>query len=212
MASRNYVVPIRDLDDGPKNVEFELEDAFLRLALDGTEATWSGPGSLKLEIAKVGGQVMVRGRASVDVTLPCARTLEPVIVPLRPEIFLMLTKVSEPAAPARPKARKSRRAPKAGAAEKPAGKKKGYQPWEDDPELGDDDASFDTFEGEELVLDPFVREFLLLDLPMVPVSSDLPTGAIPAIPRPPAESGEKPVDPRLAPLAAIAARMRKDDQ
>ncbi|HMR80646.1 MAG TPA: hypothetical protein PKD61_36300, partial [Polyangiaceae bacterium] len=55
------------------------------------------------------------------------------------------------------------------------------------------------------MLDPFVREFLLLDLPMVPVSSDLPTGAIPAIPRPPAESGEKPVDPRLAPLAAIAA-------
>lgn len=207
MTSRNFVVPIRDLDEGPKNVEFELHDGFLQSALEGTDARWPKPGSLTLEIAKVGAQIMVRGRAALDVTLPCARTLAPVLVALRPEIFLMLSKSSTPQAPTKGRARKARREPKVPS----PGKKKGYQPWVDDPELADSDASSDTFEGEELVLDPFVREFLVLDLPMVPLASDLPTGANAAIPRPPADSGERPVDPRLAPLAAIAARMRKDD-
>ena len=78
-------------------------------------------------------------------------------------------------------------------------------------------AAQDTYDGEQVVLDSFVREFILLDLPMTPLRSDLPLAEDAAI-APPSGSAdsaagtEQTVDPRLAPLAAIAHRLRKDKE
>ena len=69
-----------------------------------------------------------------------------------------------------------------------------------------------NFDLEKVVLDTFVREFILLDLPMSPTVSDLPSEDKAAIPPAPSAEGSEPsapLDPRLAPLAAIAERLRE---
>jgi uncharacterized metal-binding protein YceD (DUF177 family) len=80
-------------------------------------------------------------------------------------------------------------------------------------ELTEDDAAEDTYTGDQVVLDEFVREFLVLELPMMPVRSDLRSEARPAIPAAPDPSDDSDschgVDPRLRPLAEIASRLSK---
>jgi uncharacterized protein len=140
--------------------------------------------------------------------MPDARTLEPVQVVLEPEVFLMLSQASTPEPGARLRQRRLRaEGPSPRRDERAKPPRRG---WTDDPELGDSEAARDTYSGEEVVLDPFVREFILLELPMV-VHKDLRSAPPPAIaPAPAAPSSEQParVDPRLAPLAAIAERLR----
>ncbi|MEY2934248.1 MAG: Large ribosomal subunit accumulation protein YceD, partial [Pseudomonadota bacterium] len=71
-------------------------------------------------------------------------------------------------------------------------------------------AARDEFEGDNIELDGFVREHLLLELPLFPVKSDLPFEATPATDPPPEEEAEeKAVDPRLAPLAALAKQLQR---
>jgi hypothetical protein len=116
------------------------------------------------------------------------------------EVFLLLEPaVAAPSAhgPGRPRGNRKRQ-PRAKAAE---------------PELLPEDAARDTYHGEQVLLDTFVREFLLLDLPMVPLRSDLRSDETPTISGPP--GGDAPgvdqtatLDPRLAPLAEIARRLR----
>ena len=83
--------------------------------------------------------------------------------------------------------------------------------------LSDELAAQDSYDGEQVVLDPFVREFILLDLPMNVMRTDLPPAPDAAI-APPSESSdsshaaEQPLDPRLAPLAAIASRLRQNKE
>ena len=67
------------------------------------------------------------------------------------------------------------------------------------------DAAQDTFDGEQIVLDPFLREFILLELPMFPVRQDLPS--LPVEARASAPESETPLDPRLAPLAELKDRL-----
>jgi uncharacterized metal-binding protein YceD (DUF177 family) len=94
----------------------------------------------------------------------------------------------------------------------PAGSSEPRGHWEETPLLTDEDAGRDTYDGHEIALDGFVREFLILELPMFPRRSDLPTGGAGANPPLPAgrQSGEKsPLDPRLSPLAELKSRLEK---
>ena len=72
-------------------------------------------------------------------------------------------------------------------------------------ELSAEDLERDTFDGETVVLDPFIREAILLELPNFPLCSD----ACPGIRPGPAESAPEAerIDPRLAPLGALRARL-----
>ena len=64
------------------------------------------------------------------------------------------------------------------------------------------------FKGEQIELDDFVREFLLLELPMVVTRPDLPADTDKAYGPPSPELGtERPIDPRLLPLVAIKSRL-----
>lgn len=202
-----FVVRIADLERGPKEVTWSLSLPWLALALEGTDASPHEEGRVRVELTKNGADVVVRGRAHVVVTMPCSRTLEPMQVALDPEIFLLLSRASEPtgvprraraAAPPTQKPR-SPRQPKGSA-------------WADDSRLSDEDAARDVFHGESLVLDAFLREFILLELPMNPVRSDLRASPEQATaPRPPPTGSP---DPRLAPLAVLLDRMRdqRDDK
>jgi uncharacterized protein len=207
-------------------------------------------GVLSVQVSTSGRNVLVRGVVRAAVTLPCARTLDPANYHLEGEVFLMLSPAAPAAQPSqlghgghgaggrgraardesagRPakerggRAGEGTRGPKGAGAPsasgKNAGKKKGD--WSEDPELSEEEAALDTFSGEQIVLDDFLREFILLELPMFPVREDLrsesfegssappdgaqATGASPAGSSP---EGERPLDPRLSPLADLKARL-----
>jgi uncharacterized metal-binding protein YceD (DUF177 family) len=225
MSRPELVVPVADLERGPKHVEFGLSEAWLRRALEGTDASVSAPGKLEVTLSKNGADVLVRGMVQADLTMPCVVTLAPVPVPVRTEILLMLSPQTSAAAAAPGTGR--RRAPRPGkgaekgadatekTAERPGrsktvGKADGH--WEETPILTDETAGRDTYDGHEVVLDDFAREFLILELPMFPRRSDLPTEQSAANPPLPADSlpeGDKPLDPRLSPLAELKSRLEQ---
>jgi uncharacterized protein len=205
---------VADLERGPKHVTWAVQPQWLERALEGTEAgAGEPPGELEVELTKTGGEVMVRGRVRAHVTMPCARTLEQVPVEVESDVFLLLHPEKNPAA----MARRPRRAEREATGKQRSGHK-GTQAkarggaWPDDPVLSDTDAARDTYSGEEIVLDAFVREFILLELPMVPTRKGLPSEEAPTIAGSSAEApAERPVDPRLLPLAEIASRLRNKE-
>lgn len=241
--SSQFVVPLRDLDDGPKTLRGEIGVEWLGHALQGTEATPTGEkGSVDLELSKSGQQVLVRGTVAVAVTVPCARTLAPIDLQLKPEILLLLRRVDPPPNRAQATSRHAGRKQgkqaqslrSAGGSQhaqerhRPGGRstkseRKGG--WEHGAELTSLDAAQDTFEGEQIVLDSFLREFIVLELPMFPVRQDLPSlpvdarasapgsrkepGGSDPTPAPARADAESTVDPRLAPLAELKDRLRQ---
>jgi uncharacterized metal-binding protein YceD (DUF177 family) len=223
VAGRNprYVVPtvvtprhafsikVADLEYGDREIDEAIPVAWLETAFAGSEATPRGrPGRLSATVAKSGRDVMVRGRAEAAVSIPCARTLDPVDVDLAAEIFLLLTPRSSGPSPGgnRPRKQKAPVANKAGKQ-----RKEGSKAPAQEENLEQADAARDTYDGEDIVLDDFVREFLVLELPMFPLRPDLrsddATGIEPPFPDASAGKADKEIDPRLAPLAAIASRL-----
>jgi uncharacterized metal-binding protein YceD (DUF177 family) len=85
---------------------------------------------------------------------------------------------------------------------RPAGKGKTA---EDDSEFSVDEADTDTYESEEVVLDRFVREAILLESPIFPLCSEACEGIRPAL-EPAPSSGQTVFDPRLMPLLELAKR------
>lgn len=201
-----FSIKVADLEYGDREIDEEIPVSWLETAFAGSEATPRGrPGRLSATVAKSGRDVMVRGRAEAAVTMPCARTLDPVDVDLHADIFLLLTPRSSASPPAENRPRKQK-----GPAAKKAGKPRKDAPKAPAPEedLEDANAARDTYDGEDIVLDEFVREFLILELPMFPLRPDLRSDEATGIEPPfPAGPTDKEIDPRLAPLAAIASRL-----
>ena len=216
MSKPVFVVPVADLERGPRTVTFTLDEAWLRHALEGTDATPRKPGSAVVELSKNGKDVMVRGRVTVALSMPCVVTLDPLDIDVNPEIFLMLA----PAAGSEAGAKPGKKARRGAAQEAPvegrnaaSRKRAAKDELEEEEELDANTAARDTFEGSEIQLDSFFREFLVLELPMFPRRSDLPSSEGPAIGPPSAVSeGQEPViDPRLQPLAALRSRLRQKE-
>ncbi|HEY6077445.1 MAG TPA: DUF177 domain-containing protein [Polyangiaceae bacterium] len=230
MSHPELLVPVADLERGPKHITFELSEPWLRRALEGTDATTTGPGELEVTLSKNGGEILVRGQVKADLTMRCVITLDPVPVPVQTEILLMLSPrsgtgsqeddgsnsrrhgIGKRRAKTKPRPEGEADAP-AARPERPSRTKtgaKGDGHWEDTPILTDEDAGRDTYEGHEIALDSLVREFLLLELPMFPRRSDLPTdgsGANPPLPAETQPGGDSPLDPRLSPLAELKRRL-----
>jgi DUF177 domain-containing protein len=219
VTKAKFLVPVADVERGPRTVTFTLDEAWLREALEGTEATPRGPGSATLELSKSGRDILVRGRADAPLSMPCVVTLDPLDIDLNPEIFLMLAPAaSEPAGKVQ-RHEKKRSVAGATGKEPPAeargaaSRKRGAKEEDEEGELLDDStAARDTFEGSQIELDPFIREFLLLELPMFPRRSDLPSSPGPAngprLVEPESGEQEPAIDPRLQPLAALRSRLR----
>jgi len=202
VASSRFVVLLSDLEAGPKEVSFALTEAWLRDVLEPAGASARGAGSVTLELTKQGQEVMVRGQASFGATLPCVVTLDPVAYDLKSEIFLML----KPGKPAEA-TRRLKGEPKG----EPRPPRRKRRPADGDVELeaSSEERARDTFEGDEIALDDFIREFVLLELPLYPRRPDLPSPEESIVSRPLAgPTGEPSIDPRLQPLAKIAERLR----
>jgi DUF177 domain-containing protein len=201
-----FSVPIRDLERSDQRRSWEIPTDWLDWALADSEARSAGvPGTLELYFKKQGREVVVKGHAKATVTMPCARTLEPVSVALDAEIMLLLTQRATPAAaPGRAVRRQRKPVPGAtGTARAEAEADDGAS-----EHLSAEQAARDEYSGEIIELDAFVREHLLLELPLFPVRSDLPFDSNAATNTPPDESGAAP-DPRLAPLAALASQLQQ---
>jgi uncharacterized metal-binding protein YceD (DUF177 family) len=210
-----FIVPVADLERGPRTVTFTLDEGWLRQALDGTDATPRRAGNATVELSKNGRDVLVRGRVEAALSMPCVVTLDALDIDVNPEIFLMLAPAaSDSGAKAAKKTRRegSNGTPAEGRVA-PSRKRGAKDGLEEDEELDAGTAARDTFEGSQIELDPFFREFLLLELPMFPRRSDLPSSEGPAIgPPSSASDGQEPViDPRLQPLAALRSRLRQKE-
>jgi len=209
---KTFVVPLADLERGPKHSVWSLDESWLNTAMEGSDAQARGVGCLDVTLTKDGRQVIVKGSVMAPLTMPCARTLERVDVDVTSEILLMLTPEPTPA----PVPRKPKRGSVPAQLTSPTSAKddlKSAGRLAKDRPLSEEEAAHDHYSGSEIVLDTFVREFILLELPMVPLRSDLREKDNPAIPGPPEGALDGPgrqIDPRLAPLAEIAGRLRKD--
>ena len=211
MTKPVFVVPVADLERGPRTVTFTLDEAWLRQALEGTDATPRQAAAATVELSKSGRDVMIRGRLEAALSMPCVVTLDPMDIDVNPEIFLMLAPAGAEAGPKA--AKKVRRAGSNGTPAEGRTKRGPKDELADDEELDPKTAAQDTFAGSQIELDPFFREFLVLELPMFPRRSDLPSTEGPAIGPPSAVSeGQEPViDPRLQPLAALRSRLRQKE-
>jgi uncharacterized protein len=225
MARPLFVVSVKDLEKGERTISWEIPVGWLEAALRETEAVPRGaPGQLEVTLGLSGRQVIVRGSARAAVAMPCARTLEPVDIDIDAEVVLLLVPESHANAGSLGSARSGRRgrsgaAPGPTTSAAPRRRRKteprargGKSGWDDAPLLTGAEAAEDTYDGERVILDPFVREFILLELPLVPLRSDLRDESTLAIDAQ-AESAASspPADPRMAPLVALAERMRNKE-
>jgi uncharacterized protein len=158
--------------------------------------------------------VIVRGRIKAPLTMPCARTLDPVDVDVDTELMLVLSPARDVG---RVIAHKPSRKNAANAPREVATKGHKADPGRatKDVEISAEEAAEDVYSGTEIVLDGFVREHIILDLPMVPLRSDLREQDKPAIPAPPVDvmsDAGKRIDPRLAPLADVAGRLKHEKE
>jgi uncharacterized protein len=206
-----------DLDRGQTEYDWELPVEWLAHVFEETEASATLPGRVKLTASKNGTQVILHGRATAEVTMRCARTMDPVSVKLNPEIVLLLRPAPTAVPAAQPhRVRSSKKTDKSSAAASPVSraestkfKKMASRP---EVELSLEDAAEDVYHGETIELDTLVREFLILELPMMPLRSDLRFEEMPAISATPgvtvSDDADR-IDPRLRPLAEIASRLKK---
>jgi uncharacterized protein len=190
------VVPIHDLDMMGRDVQFEITAAWMRGALEGCEMQPAGPdGTLEAHFSKNGNEVLVQGQVDVQLAIPCARCLGR--VDLRPhiELSLLLTESVASAAAAASGKRGGRR----------ARAKETSEANDAEDGFASEEADLDTYEGEEVVLDRFVREAILLESPIFPLCSEACEGIRPASDTE-SPSSEAPTDPRLLPLLELAKR------
>ncbi len=145
-SSPEFPIPLQDLDAGGKQFHFSVRPAWLRGALEGTEAQASDAGGeLDVRASMNGADVVVRGSVTAELTVPCSRCLEPAPVSVHEEITVL-------AVP-----RASMRG---------SSSKKG----EDAEDPGDADVI--AYDGEIVALDDLVRDGLLLGIPMIPLCSE----------------------------------------
>ena len=180
-----FVLQIQDLDEAGKDWNFAIGTDWLASALADTELD-AGPedGRLRVHAQRNGMDVLVQGQLQAELAATCARCLSD--VPLT--VDLALTALFSPEHT------------------RPAGS--------DEVDVRLDEMNRDYYGGAELVLDPMVREYLLLEAPMKPLCSETCEGiAIPKHIRPPDEVfGESAPDARLAPLLKLKEALRKNEE
>lgn len=179
MSAHEYTIPVSKLDAGGTEFRFAVRAGWVRGVFEGHEATSAGvDGLLVVRASKSGRDVVVHGTLDAELTIPCARCLEPANVPIHSRISVLYVPASK-------------------LVENRSGER----------ELTPEEADTFPFDGETVVLDDLIRDELVLEIPMIPLCSEACPGMSPA---PEAERvGERPIDPRLAPLLDFATRKPK---
>ena len=174
-----FVLDVHEIDEAPKDYAFALSRRWLAEALEGTgvRARSEVDGALELSAHKQGADVCIRGTLRAELETACARCLEDAAISVDASLFRLLT-----------------------------ARGANLRPEPDEAELTPEDLDREFFSGERIVLDPIVREQLLLEVPIKPLCAPDCAGiAIPETLAGPAElrEGADGVDPRLAPLGKL---------
>lgn len=208
-----FVVPVHDLDLTGRDLRATLTKEWLDSVLEDTELRLQGPeGFLDVHVSKTGNDVLVRGVVHVDLETSCARCLEPVQLGGDIDLTLLLRPSAKAQRPVGSAARPVPHRERAGTAKKAETKSKPSRPRpEDEYEFTSEEADTDLYEGDEVVLDGFVREAILLEEPIFPLCSDACEGIRPPPQSSPTSPGEaadaKPAtDPRFARIAELVAQ------
>ncbi|HEY2515159.1 MAG TPA: DUF177 domain-containing protein [Polyangiaceae bacterium] len=178
-----FPIPITDLDAGGREYTFPVRPAWVRGALEDTDATASTTdGELDVRVSKSGHDIVVRGRLKAELSLHCARCLEPFPIRLDQEITALMM---------------------------PASEMRALQNGDGERDGASDDLDVMTYSGESIALDEMVRDELVLEIPMIPLCSEDCAGITPP-PEAGAQSEEQAIDPRLAPLLRLKTREKKE--
>jgi uncharacterized protein len=181
MATHEFAIPVAQLEGTSAEHVFSVRPAWMRGVLEGHEAQ-PGPkeGELRVTLHKSGRDIVARGHLKVDLTVPCARCLEPFTLPINEPISVLFV---------------------------PRSKLKN-QTGSGEYEVTEEEADTLPYDEETVVLDDLVRDELVLETPMIPLCSE----NCPGIRPPPgvAPPEDKPaIDPRLAPLEKLKAKVKK---
>ncbi len=141
-------------------------------------------GRITGRLSRSGNDIVVRVRVKADVEIPCVRCLEPAGAIVDAEMSLLLQ-------------------PKRSARESKRGRR---QQQAEEYEFTSEEADIDSYDGETVVLDSFVREVILLEVPNFPMCRESCPGITSPLAQTEAQEANA-LDPRLAPLNAF----RDDD-
>lgn len=174
-----FSISVAELDAGGKPYDFVVRAAWVRGAMEGHEATTAGKdGTLVVRASKSGHDVIVHGTLDADLSVPCARCLEPFVLPVHADLSVIFVPSSRLRADG--------------------------QGSKEDAELDATEADTLPFVGDTVVLDDLVRDELVLEVPMTPLCSDACPGISPAPDK--GSPPDKPIDPRLLPLLELGAK------
>ena len=183
--SHEFPIPIADLDVSGREVKFPVRAAWIRGALEESDATAAGnDGLLDVRVSKSGNDVVVRGHLTADLSVPCARCLEKVAL----HIDQPLTALMVPASELRSAAQEE--------------------------DLSPEELDVMTYSGDTVALDELVRDELLLEIPLIPLCSEDCPGMSPPPTRGSDTGGqasESAIDPRLAPLLRLKKMTEKKE-
>ncbi|MGB3051050.1 MAG: DUF177 domain-containing protein [Polyangiales bacterium] len=180
-----FVLKIQDLDEAGKNWNFAIGTDWLASALAETElSAGAEDGRLSAQAQRTGLDVLVQAHLEAQLVATCARCLADVPI----TVDLPLTGLFSPEHV------------------RPHGS--------DEIDVQLDEVNRDYYSGAEVVLDPMVREYLLLEAPMKPLCSVACEGiAIPDHLRPPDEVfGDAAPDSRFAPLLKLKEALTKNEE
>lgn len=185
-----FVLPIEDIDENGKHWSFPIEASWLveAFADTGLRPTQDhAPGLVDVFAQRSGEDILLRGRVKTKFACDCARCLEDAVIEVDADLTTLLMPESQ------------------------SNKAQG----EDEEDVDPDELTRDFYSGDEVVLDPLVRELIVLEEPMQPLCRpDCPGIPIPEGVRPPADFGreEADVDPRLAPLLKIKRALAQTEE
>ena len=192
-------ISAHDIDAAGFAVDVDIPPGWLTEELKDAELTGIAPGHFQGRLSRSGEQIVVRGRVRADLSTSCARCLQPASIHVDTELSLLL-------APDKDKDKNKEGPGHASGGRRANGSAQSTQAAhkEVEYEFSAGEADLDTYDGETVVLDPFLREAILLEIPNFPLCSDACPGIRPAAEEP---APEPLVDPRLAPLGALREKI-----
>jgi uncharacterized protein len=205
-------VSAHELDAAGRSIQAALPAEWLEQHLSDAGLHAQAPGRVAVRLTRSGTDVVVRGRVDAKVVTRCARCTEPAEISIGSDLSLLLqARPDKPPVPAvaRPaKATGQRLAPAPAKAGGGSNKKKPRDK-EPEQEFSADDADVDTYDGETVVLDAFIREAILLEMPIFPLCSEDCPGIRPGASEAAVGKRTPSVDPRLAPLGALRDKLER---
>jgi uncharacterized protein len=186
-------IPLHDLDVHGKDYVFALDASWLsrRLVGTGVSSDATCKGEVRVHAQRNGGEILVHGSAHARLLAECVRCLKASPVDVSCDLAALYA----------PRA--------AGAAAE-----------ESDEELDDvdpDEPDREFYTGDQVEIDDLVRDYLVLELPMQPrceppCELDIPEHMRAPDLSDPKVSGERGLDPRLAPLQKLAQKSEPDKE